>query len=98
MHRPKKTQEKKSEAEPTRRSFLNILWIVLGSIALAEFVAMTFAFLRPRKFKAVGENADLINTAGAVESFAPNSVTAFVRGKFYLTRLADGGLDRKSVV
>jgi len=91
MRRPKKAQEKKSEAEPTRRSFLNILWIVLGSIALAEFVAMTFAFLRPRKFKAVGENADLINTAGVVESFAPNSVTAFVRGKFYLTRLADGG-------
>ena len=91
MRRPKKAQEKKSEAEPTRRSLLNILWIGLGGIALAEFVAVTFAFLRPRKLKAGGENADSIVTAGAVESFAPNSVTAFVRGKFYLTRLADGG-------
>ena len=88
---PKSLQENKSEAEPSRRSFLNILWIVLGGVALAEFVAVTVAFLRPRKLKAGGENADSIVTAGAVESFAPNSVTAFVRGKFYLARLADGG-------
>jgi cytochrome b6-f complex iron-sulfur subunit len=84
-------KEKKSQTEPTRRSFLNILWIILGGVALAEFVAVAFAFLRPRKLKARGENADSIITAGAVESFTPNSVTAFVRGKFYLARLKDGG-------
>ena len=84
-------KRQKEKSEPTRRSFLNILWIVLGGIALAEFVAVTFAFLRPRKLKARGENADSIVTAGAVESFTPNSVTAFVRGKFYLARLEDGG-------
>jgi cytochrome b6-f complex iron-sulfur subunit len=81
----------KEKAEPTRRSFLNILWIMLGGVALAEFVAVAFAFLRPRKLKARGEDADTIITAGAVERFAPNSVTAFVRGKFYLARLEDGG-------
>jgi cytochrome b6-f complex iron-sulfur subunit len=84
-------KEKKSEAEPNRRSFLNILWIILGGVALAEFVAVAFAFLRPRKSKARGENTDSIITAGAVERFTPNSVTAFVRGKFYLARLDDGG-------
>ena len=84
-------KRQKEKSEPTRRSFLNILWIVLGGVALAEFVAVTFAFLRPRKLKARGENADSIVTAGAVESFTPNSVTAFVRGKFYLARLEDGG-------
>ena len=88
---PTKTKEKKSEVEPNRRSFLNILWIILGGVALAEFVAVVFAFLRPRKSKARGDNTDLIVTAGAVERFTPNSVTAFVRGKFYLARLADGG-------
>ena len=88
---PKNTQEKKSETEPTRRSFLNFLWIILGGVALAEFVAVAFAFLRPHKSKARGEKADSIITAGAVERFAPNSVTAFVRGKFYLARLQDGG-------
>jgi cytochrome b6-f complex iron-sulfur subunit len=88
---PTKTKEKKSEAEPNRRSFLNILWIVLGGVALAEFVAVAFAFLRPRKLKVRGEDTDSIITAGAVGRFEPNSVTAFVRGKFYLARLEDGG-------
>ena len=88
---PAKTNEKKSAAKPTRRSFLNILWIILGGIALAEFIAVAFAFLRPHKSKARRADADSIITAGAVDRFAPNSVTAFVRGKFYLARLEDGG-------
>mgnify|MGYP001548215239 CR=1 FL=1 len=83
--------KEKEKAEPTRRSFLNILWLILGGVALAEFVVVAFAFLRPRKLKASGEDADSIITAGAVERFAPNSVTAFVRGKFYLACLEDGG-------
>jgi cytochrome b6-f complex iron-sulfur subunit len=88
---PTKVKEKKSENEPSRRSFLNILWLILGGVALAEFVAVAFAFLRPHRLKALSENADSIITAGAVERFAPNSVTAFVRGKFYLARLEGGG-------
>ena len=88
---PTKTKEKKSEAEPNRRSFLNILWIILGGVALAEFVAVTFAFLQPRKSKALREKSATIIIAGAVEKFSPDSVTAFVRGKFYLARLKDGG-------
>ena len=83
--------KEKEKAEPTRRSFLNILWIILGGVALAEFVAVAFAFLRPRKLKVRGEDTDSIITAGAVERFTPNSVTAFVRGKFYIARLEDGG-------
>jgi len=89
---PKNIQEKISEPEANRRSFLNILWMVFGGVALAEFIAVAFAFLRPRKSKAAGEKANAIVTAGAVEGFRPNSVTAFVRGKFYLARLEDGGL------
>jgi cytochrome b6-f complex iron-sulfur subunit len=84
-------KEKKSETEPPRRSFLNILWIILGGVALAEFLAVAFAFLQPRKSKALREKAETIFSAGAVEKFKPNSVTAFVRGKFYLSRLQDGG-------
>jgi cytochrome b6-f complex iron-sulfur subunit len=88
---PTEAKENKSEAEPNRRSFLNSLWIILGGIALAEFVAVAFAFLRPRKSNALKEKAATIFAAGAVEEYTPNSVTAFVRGKFYLARLADGG-------
>ena len=88
---PTNTKEKKSETEPTRRSFLTTLWIILGGVALAEFIAVAFAFLRPHKSKARGEETDSMITAGAIDGFAPNSVTAFVRGKFYLARLEDGG-------
>ncbi len=88
---PTKTKGKKSEAESNRRSFLNILWIILGAVALVEFFGVVFSFLRPRKSKAREQNVDSMITAGAVEKFAPNSVTAFVRGKFYLARLEDGG-------
>jgi cytochrome b6-f complex iron-sulfur subunit len=83
--------KEKEKAEPTRRSFLNILWLILGGVALVEFVAVAFSFLRPRKLKARGEEANSVITAGAIERFEPNSVTAFVRGKFYLARLEDGG-------
>jgi cytochrome b6-f complex iron-sulfur subunit len=88
---PTKTKQKKSETESTRRSFLNILWIILGGVALAELVVVAFAFLRPRTSKARGENTNSIVTAGSIEGFVPNSVTAFVSGKFYLARLKDGG-------
>ncbi len=88
---PTKTKKMEPQAEPSRRSFLNILWVSLGFVALAEFIAVAFAFLRPHKSKARGENTDSIITAGAVERYTPNSVTAFVRGKFYLARLEDGG-------
>ena len=88
---PKNTQENKSKPEKTRRSLLNVIWLILGGVAVAELVAVAFAFLRPRKSKPEAENTESIITAGAVERFTPNSVTAFVRGKFYLARLADGG-------
>ena len=76
---------------PSRRSFLNIFWIGLGVLAFLEIVGMVFAFLRPRKTKAGRLDPELIVTAGNVDSFGVETVTAFVRGRFYLVRLADGG-------
>jgi cytochrome b6-f complex iron-sulfur subunit len=77
--------------EPSRRSFLNKLWIGLGLVALAELVAVVFAFLRSNKSKTREADSDVVVTAGAVSKFEPNSVTAFVRGRFYLARLENGG-------
>jgi cytochrome b6-f complex iron-sulfur subunit len=77
--------------EPSRRSFLNKLWIGLGLVALAEVVAVVFAFLRSNKSKTRKADSDAMVTAGAVSKFEANSVTAFVRGRFYLARLEDGG-------
>jgi cytochrome b6-f complex iron-sulfur subunit len=90
---PKKqtAKEEVNQKGSGRRNFLTKLWFALGFVALAEFIAVAFAFLRPGKPEARRENADAIVTAGAVNTFEPDSVTAFVRGRFYLARLADGG-------
>ena len=76
------------ETATSRRSFLSRLWLGLGGLALAEYVWLTVEFLRPRSGPA--EEAGVL-VAGPVEQFDLDSVTAFPAGRFYLTRLADGG-------
>jgi len=63
----------------------------LGLLAMVEVIALVVAFLRPGNKQAKGAGGALIITAGPVDKFQMDSVTAFVRGKFYLVRLADGG-------
>jgi len=75
----------------SRRSFLNKLWIGLGALALGEMIAMIFAFFRPGKKLTSAMDEEAIVVAGPVENFEPGSVSAFVQGKFYLSRLDDGG-------
>ena len=76
------------EAGTSRRTFLGRLWLGLGGLALAEYVWLTVEFLRPRA--ALKEDAGVL-VAGPIDRFDPGSVTAFPAGRFYLTRLADGG-------
>jgi cytochrome b6-f complex iron-sulfur subunit len=86
---PKKSNNEKQESpQKGRRSFLTKLWVFLGIVALAEIVGVIAAYLRPRKTAVKDEK---IIEAGTVDNFPLNSVTAFVRGKFYLARLEDGG-------
>ena len=90
----KKVEEKdraKAEKGSSRRSFFAKLMIVLGVVALGEFIAMVAAYLGPRKTRAKAGDFGAVIEAGPVENFSPDSVTAFVRGKFYLVRLDDGG-------
>ena len=83
--------EDQSLPDPSRRSFFNKLWVALGIVALAELVGVAFVFFRTNKAReASGKLAQVIE-AGSAESFPLNSVTAFIRGKFYLCRLDDGG-------
>ena len=86
----KKKMEKTKEGT-SRRSFFSILWIGLGIVAFIELIGVVTVFLFPRK-KSVkaGDYATIID-AGPVEKFPKESVTAFIRGKFYLCRLEDGG-------
>jgi cytochrome b6-f complex iron-sulfur subunit len=77
--------------EPSRRSFLNKLWIALGFVALAEIITVALTFFRSNKSKVREADSNAMVTAGQVDKFETNSVTAFVRGRFYLARLKDGG-------
>ena len=91
MVKKQTTKEKANRKRENRRGFLTKLWLALGFVALVEFIAVAVAFFRPGKSERRPENIDTLVTAGGVHTFAPESVTAFVRGRFYLTRLADGG-------
>ena len=75
----------------SRRSFLNKLWAVLGVVTFAELLVVVTGFFKPRKAEVSTELLDAIIVAGPAENFEPGTVSAFVRGKFYLARLDDGG-------
>lgn len=64
---------------------------VLGGIAVLEAGWIAVSALTPGKSKEPAMDGQGVKIAGPVERFAPGSVTAFVDGQFYLTRLDDGG-------
>ena len=82
MKKAKDSLQEESQTQTPRRSFLNKLWMGLGFLAMAEVIALVGAFLWPRNNRTKGAMAGLIITAGPVDKFKVDSVTAFVRGKF----------------
>jgi cytochrome b6-f complex iron-sulfur subunit len=77
--------------EPTtRRSFLGKIWLWLGGLAILEGAWISTAILRPRKPRATTERDEIV-VAGPVDRFEVGTVTAFPAGKFYLSRIEDGG-------
>ena len=89
--REKKSPNKSEAIAAPRRDFLTFLWVALGLSALVEMIWLAGSFLRSGKSKRAGRAPAPIVEAGAVDSFQPGTVTAFPRGRFYLSRLADGG-------
>jgi cytochrome b6-f complex iron-sulfur subunit len=87
----KQKNQAADQPDGSRRSFLNKLWLALGSLALIEMIGLVLAFLRPGKPGDRLRDTAAIVEAGVVEKFPPDSVTAFVRGRFYLCCLEDGG-------
>lgn len=76
---------------PSRRSFLSILWGLLGVAVLVEAGWLTISFLKTRQSNKNSATTDTWIETGPVDSFDKNSVTAFPRGQFYLVCLEDGG-------
>ena len=79
------------KADPiNRRDFFNKAWKGLGILAGIEVIAMLGGFMFSGKPKNNQENKQLLE-AGPVDSFAANSVSAFMGGRFFLARQSDGG-------
>ena len=83
--------QKTDQPDKSRRSFLTILWLGLGIVALVEFAGLVVTYLRGGRRQQKTDQANTIVEAGQVDQFALNSVVAFVRDRFYLCRLEDGG-------
>lgn len=80
-----------SKTAPSRRSFLNLIWSALVFVVSLEIVWVVISFLRPPKQISKTGALETRILCGPVKNFQKASVTAFVRGRFYLCRLADGG-------
>jgi cytochrome b6-f complex iron-sulfur subunit len=91
--RQKKNSKENISAETTesRRTFLNKLWKGLAILAGIEFTAVIFGFLFSGKGEKKSYTPKQLIEAGPVNSFEANSVTVFRGGRFYLSRLEDGG-------
>lgn len=87
-------KEKKAAAsggdKVSRRSFMGKLWLLLGGVALAEYVLIALDFARPHESGSLREDAGIF-VAGEMDRFERGTVTAFPAGKFYIARLDDGG-------
>ena len=86
-----KGKNQSNSGKTSRRSFLTKLWIFLGVVALIEFIGVVIVYLlHGRKREKAGSFGTIIDV-GPVQKFPKESVTTFIRGKFYLCRLEDGG-------
>jgi len=74
----------------SRRDFFGLAWKGLGILAALEMTAMIISYLFSGKNKKIAPPKQLLE-AGPVDSFSMGSVSAFMGGRFYLTRQQDGG-------
>jgi cytochrome b6-f complex iron-sulfur subunit len=83
-----KDEDEQQHRDISRRDILKVTWAGLGALATVEIGGLALAYTQPRLVE--GEYGSLINV-GAVDDFPPGSVTHVPNGRFYLSRLQDGG-------
>jgi len=88
MMKARSSIEKDEGGNVSRRDVLKVTWAGLGALATAEIGGLALAYTQPRLVE--GEFGSLINV-GPVDEFPPGSVTHVPAGRFYLSRLQDGG-------
>jgi nitrite reductase/ring-hydroxylating ferredoxin subunit len=74
----------------TRRDFFRLAWKGLGIIAALEVLGILTAYFFSGKNRNTAPPRQLLE-AGPVDTFALDSVSAFMGGRFYLARQQDGG-------
>lgn len=79
----------KAQKRISRRNFLGWLWAAASVGLLGQAGAALFQFSKPR-----GESGAFGGevVAGAVEEFEPGTVSHVQKGRFYISRLEDGGV------
>lgn len=73
----------------SRRDFLQLAWGAAAALTLTAGGAVALSFFAP---KIVSGKFGGVFDLGPVDDFPPVSVTPVINGRFYLVRLADGGL------
>jgi len=79
---------KGEDTQVSRRNFMGMIWAGLGGITALEIGGILLAYMKPRL--AEGDFGSII-TVGPTDDFPPKSVTPVTNGRFYLSRLEDGG-------
>jgi len=78
-------------ADQGRRRFLGKIWTFLGLAAVGELCFLGASFMLSRKKRDEGAASKRVVEAGTVDSFKPGTTTAIPAGRFFLSRLPDGG-------
>jgi Rieske Fe-S protein len=86
---PKQT-EPGNDPGINRRDFFKLAWKGLGLVAAFETIGIVSAYFSSGRNKQASAPKQLLE-AGPVESFGLNTVSAFMGGRFYLSRQQDGG-------
>ena len=74
----------------SRRKLLNWLWILLAAAGITEISWLAGSIISTRKKRDRTDPKSQIISAGEVEKYEPETVTAIPEGQFYLARLKDG--------
>lgn len=88
MRKQNESQKEHNHPPVTRRDALKTVWAALGGLVALEMGGLALAYMQPRL--AEGEFGGRL-TVGSVDDFPAGSVTHVSNGRFYLTRLEDGG-------
>lgn len=83
-----KSNDSNNEKNIKRRDFLSFVWVITSLGVFGQAGAAIYKFLKPRILP--GSFGTKV-TAGQVDEFVPGTISHVQEGRFYISRLDDGG-------